>query len=297
MSDRRHAVYCALERFAWSGDDFELAPGVWIKRLPKPPDLNGLERHLAASEWEAVTRARHWLVYDVAEASKLGAAEPAHLMLLSLWTVKATRTQITQRFELLPTSGSGTQIRMLDRFLSIKGHVEVNVSDADLEFARRVYGAYAAMCQARGRLNDALILTLAGCCAYWWQESLICHAAAAEAVLTYSEERGVTRRLAKTFACLTESEPRKMNAAFQEFVSTYKTRSDIIHGRTHKVAEGQRLEELHRFQTLLRRLWSVVCESPSLIADLDGSDSRRWANFEVLEQGYTPPSSGAGLEQ
>lgn len=292
MDNRIYRVFAPLQDFMWDGDDFELAPGLWIKRFAKPPDLEGMENNLAKPEWENVRGADHWLMHESAEGSTPSATEVENLALLSLWTVKATRAHIVHRFKvgIGEAEGNRSQARLLDRFQWIAGYVDLNIDESDLRAASAIYAEFAAMCRTRGRLNDALLLTLAGCWAYQWQVSLICHAAAAEAILTYSSASGVTDRLAQTFACLTESDKQKTDSAFLEFVSVYSVRSDIIHGRTHNIAPENRLQELARFQAVLRRLWSVVCASPSLISDLEGSDSRRQAHFEILEQGYIPPS-------
>jgi hypothetical protein len=292
MDNRRYRVFAPLQDFMWDGDDLELAPGLWIKRFSKPPDLEGMEKNLAKPEWERVLGADHWLVHESAEGSTSSATEVENLVLLSLWTVKATRAHIIHRFKLGigEAEGNRSQARLLDRFQWTPGYVDIDIDESDLRAASGTYAAFAPMCQTRGRLNDALLLTLAGCWAYQWQVSLICHAAAAEAILTYATGSGITRRLATSFACLTENDPDKRDAAYREFTSLYSDRSNIMHGRTYNVAGNDRLPTMVRFQGVLRKLWVIVCASPALSSVLEGSDAQRQAYFQASQLGYAPPS-------
>jgi hypothetical protein len=291
MSSRRFHVYAPLQDFQWSGSDFALAPGISIRRFQKPPDLAGMHEWLSKEEWERASGASHWLTHEVTAGVVPSAGEVENLFLLSLWLVKPHRAQIAFRFEigLEGAEGNKSRQRLLDRFMWVPGSIHLDFETVDLQSAAQFYGTLAALCSARLRLNDALLLTLSGCWSHAWQVSLICHAAAAEAILTYSTGPGITRRLATAFACLTESQATKRDLAFREFTSLYLTRSDIMHGRTHNVAVSDRLPTLVRFQDLLRKLWTAVCSSPPLIQVLEGSDAQREIHFKAIQQGYTPP--------
>ena len=284
-------ILAPLQDFPWDGEDFELAPGLWIKRFRKPPDLAGMDEWLAKDEWDRASGASHWLTYERATNDVPHPGEVENLVLLALWLTKPTRTQIAYRFELGLDDADGhkKRTRLFDRFMWIQNYTQFDIDMATLKASSGWYSAFSSMCQTRGRLNNALLLTIGGCWAHSWQVSLICHAAATEAILTYSKGPGITRRLAKTFACLTESDPTKRDIAFNNFVSAYTDRSDIMHGRPHNIAAEDRLPKLASFQDLLRTLWRTVCASPSLAQSLEDSDASRKTYLNKLEMGYTPP--------
>lgn len=288
---RRFDIYAPLEDFRWAGLDFELSPGVTIRHYRQLPDLSNLNTFVSKEEWERAHNASHWLAFEWVEGALLSPAEVVNLVLLSLWLVKPNRTQIALRFHLGKDEASNekSRQRLLDRFAWIPGTIEPDTTDADLRSVSSFYGGLASLCQARGRLNNALVLTIAGCWSHGWQTAIICHAAAAETILTYSAGHGLTKRLATTFACLTESDTTRRDIAYHEFSDLYSARSDITHGRMHDIAKNDRLPVLGRFQSLLRSLWQTVLSSPKLIEVLESSDSDRKEFLENLQSGYVAP--------
>src|SRR5205823_1273542 len=115
-------------------------------------------------------------------------------------------------------------------FAWVSGATHGDFDDPDLRSAATYCQTLHGLCRARGRLNDALILTATGCWSHRWQAALICYAAAAEALLTYSTAPGITRRLAASYACLVETQTARRDAAYEEFRALYSVRSDIMHG-------------------------------------------------------------------
>jgi len=106
------------------------------------------------------------------------------------------------------------------------------------------------MYQARGRLRNALILTLRACSARDWQVGVVCFAAAAETILNYSQSRKI---------------------AESRFRRLYRVRSDIVHGRAYdRKQRTQNLKDLASFSNLMRQLWRVVIRDTRLRAALDG---------------------------
>jgi hypothetical protein len=292
MLDSRFRFLAPLQDFFWEGEDLEVAPALWIRRFRQPPDVAEMDKWLSKPEWERASSASHWLLHEWNEGEVPSAGELENIILLSLWLVKPTRSQIAFRFKIGcgSTSGENGMSRLLDRFQWIPGAIDPAFSDSELRTATQFFGSLTQMCSRRGRLNNALLLTLGGCWSHDWQVSLICHAAAVEALLTCSIGAGITRRLGTAFACETETEKDRRDAAFVEFRDLYSNRSDIMHGRTHNIAPADRLPALVRFQSLLRRLWSVVCRDPALSAVLEDSDARREAHLETIQSGYTPPA-------
>lgn len=291
MSVSHFEVLAPLQDFDWSGNDFDLAPGLRIRRYRNPPDLSGMHEWISKDEWKRISGAQHWLTHEWASGAVPSPGEVENLVLLSLWLVKPTRTQIAFRFEIGRNGADGAKRRqrLLDRFMWVPGAIHFEFEDTELQSASAFYSKLTVFCSARGRLNDALLLTLSGCWSHAWQVSLVCHAAAAEALLTYSTAPGITRRLATSYACLTETKGTVRDAAFREFSDLYTTRSDIMHGRIHNVLIADRLPTLVRFQNVLRKLWTTVASSPQIISILEDTDARREAFFKSLQSVYTAP--------
>ena len=293
MTTRRFDVYAPLQDFYWAGKDFEFSPGLTIKRFDVTPDLSGLDAYVSKSEWERVTNSDHWLTFQWVDGAEPSPAEVINLVLLSLWLVKPIRAQIALRFEIgrEDAANAKTMSRLLDRFAWIPGTIDPDITDGDLHLASSFYSSLEPLCRARGRLNNAMVLTVAGCWSHGWQTALICYAAAAETILNYATGRGLTRRLASCYACLVESDATRRDAAFKEFVDLYSARSDIVHGRMHEIAKDDRLPMLVRFQNVLRKLWQTVLSSKQLTETLEGTDVQREPYFQSIQRGYVAPAS------
>ena len=179
--------------------------------------------------------------------------------------------------------------RLLDRFAWIPGSIDPDISNEDIRKASTYYVELERLVRLRGRLNNAMVLTVAGCWSHGWQTALICHASAAETILTYATGSGLTRRLATSYACIVASDSPSRDAAFKEFSTLYSARSDIVHGRMHNIARTDTLATLLRVQNLMRRLWGAVLVSKELLATLELDDAGRQTYLTRIETGYTPP--------
>ena len=292
MSARRFDVYAPLQDFYWSGNDFDLSPGIKIKRFAQTPDLSGLDNHVSKDEWERATNSDHWLTFQWIDGAVPSPAEVVNLVLLSLWLVKPIRSQIALRFEIGRDAAANEQNRqrLLDRFAWVPGTIDSDTQDSDLRLASSFYASLEALCRTRGRLNNAMILTVAGCWSHGWQTALICYAAAAETILNYATGRGLTRRLGTSYACLVESDATHRDAAFKEFVALYSARSDIVHGRMHDIPQDDRLPTLVRFQNVLRKLWQTVLSSKQITGILEGTDAQREPYLQSVQRGYVAPA-------
>jgi hypothetical protein len=281
-----------LQDFYWPGGDFAFSADVAVKRFDEPPDLSGLQSSVSKPEWERAINSAHWLTFQWVDGADPSPSEVINLVLLSLWLVKPTKSHVALRFEIGQDHAANekTMSRLLDRFAWIPGTINPDIVDDDLRVASSYYLALETLCQARGRLNNAMVLTVAGCWSHGWQTALVCHAAAAETILTYATGRGLTRRLATSYACLVASDAPSRDAAFTEFVSLYSARSEIIHGRMHNIAKTIALPTLLRFQNLMRRLWSTVLLSKQLASALELDDAGRQAYLTLVQTGYTAPT-------
>lgn len=281
-------VYAPLQDFPWAGGDVSFSGTVLLTRTRVPPDLSGLESSVSTAEWERAKHAKHWLVCRCADGELLR-SEAINLVLLSLWLVKPTRAYAALRFEIgTENAGEKSMVRLLDRFSSIPEAAAPNFTDFDMQLASRYYSKLEALCRNRGRLNNAMVLTLAACTSHRWQTAIVCHAAAAETILTYSKARGLTNRLATAFACLVESDNDSRGRAFDEFLALYATRSDIVHGRMHEIVKGDKMPALSRFESLMRRLWSAVLTSIDYARILELGDGDRKEYIMRLQNGWTP---------
>jgi hypothetical protein len=289
---RRFDVYAPLQDFYWPGGDFSFSPNLALKRIDDVPDLSGLESSVSKPEWQRATNSDHWLKFQWVDGAEPSPSEVINLVLLSLWLVKPIRSQVALKFEIgrEDAANERTLSRLLDRFAWIPGTIDPDIADQDLRLASTYYSALEPLCRARGRLNNALVLTVAGCWSHGWQTALTCHASAAETILTYATGWGLTRRLGTSYACLVESDSPSRDAAFAEFVSLYSARSDVVHGRMHNIAKTDTLPTLLRFQNLMRRLWSAVLTSKHHVSALELDDPGREAYLTEVQSGYTPPT-------
>jgi len=289
---RAFEVYVPLKGFRYSGDNIELAPGLKIARLTKPASFNDLKKFVSDDEWEDAINASYWLLYEWNDGNLNTTSEIMNLVLLSLWLVKPNRVEVRLKFKVGKNGSEGEsgRNRILDRMQWIAEEENEDFSEEDILAASAYYSAFRNVYKSRGRLSNAMVLTLNGCCAHFWQAALISHAAAVEAILTYSKKPGLTRRLAFSYACLTEKERINRDEAYQKFVELYSIRSDAIHGRVHNIGEYERLPSLSRFQNLLRNLWSNILSDNTTIVELDKTDEEREIFLCELANGYTAPN-------
>ena len=290
---RRFDVYAPLQDFYWPGQDHSFGSRVVLKRFDTTPALSGLESYVSKPEWERAANSDHWLTFQWIDGEEISPSEVVNLFLLSLWLVKPIKSQVALRFEIGRDDAAAekTMRRLLDRFAWIPGSIDPDISDEDVQRASTYYLELETLCRARGRLNNAMVLTVSGCWSHGWQTALICHAAAAETILSYSTGPGLTRRLATSYACIVAPDSPSRDAAFKEFSTLYSARSDVVHGRMHNIAPSDTLATLLRFQNLMRRLWGAVLISKDLLSALELDDAGRQAYLIRIEAGYTPPKT------
>ncbi len=289
---RTFKVYVPLKGFRYSGDSIELAPGLKIDRFTKPASFDDLRKFVSDDEWEDAINSSYWLLYEWNEGDQNTTSETMNLVLLSLWLVKPSRVEARLKFKVGKNGSEGEsgRNRILDRMQWIAEEENEVFSKEDILTASAYYSAFRNVYKSRGRLSNAMVLTLNGCWSNFWQAALISHAAAVEAILTYSKKPGLTRRLALSYACLTEKERPNRDNAYQQFVELYSIRSDAIHGRVHNLEEYERLPSLSRFQNLLRNLWRNVLSNNTTIFELDKTDEEREIFLCELANGYTAPN-------
>jgi hypothetical protein len=189
-----------------------------------------------------------------------------------------------------PRDGSSFH-RVLSRFSFLESRTGEWVSSQDLDSVRSYFGAMLSLGEKQGRLWQALVLTFAACVTPHWQVAFVCHAAAAEGLLTYSRSPGVTSRLAKACACLLRQGLAERNDLYEEFYFLYDTRSDIIHGRRHSLeaSPDEKIDRLARLEDIMRELWRTFLARPELVEELERDDQSRQQFFATVAAGYSPP--------
>lgn len=281
--NRRFEVHVPLPEFRWRGELWNVAPGILVERREEPVSLHGRESELGESERRALKEdVTHWLSFTVDGIGRCTSAEIMNLVLLALWLVKSTRVHACFRFKfgVDDADGETTVFRLLDRFQWIDGAIDERFEDDDLQEASRLFSTMQQIDRA-GRLNTGLVLTLDGCFQHRWQSALALFAAAAESLLTYSTSRGLTKRLANSYAILVGGDEPSRDEGFNEFVGCYRVRSDVVHGRSALVPASERIPLLIRWQRLLRRLWRRVLGDPAALSALEGSDAMREEFFRA----------------
>lgn len=285
-----YTVYCPLTDFLWSGEDFGKFPGLAIKRNHQNFDLRGTDEGLSEDQKSELICAGHWLIFQSGCMPKLSAAEVVNLFLLSLWLARPTKTSVQFRFEVnQDESGNhnGFTRIVYDCFKWNRETVADELAQEDLEKAAVYFDEFSKIRRAEKRLYHAIFFTYSACVAYNWSVALICLACATEALLTYEKGPGVTKRLAKSFACLTENTKSDRDRAYCELYELYSVRSDIMHGRLYLSRGPDKLAILSRFETALRKLWHAIL--PSHVSILEEEDCRRKEFFEGLQGDYQPP--------
>lgn len=284
-------VLCPLSDFNWEGNNFPISSHCIIQKLDSPPDLSRFDFLLSQADHDELFFPSHWLSFDQFADDKLSPPEKINIFLLALWVAVPTRTHVKFRFHLPNDSGySGRASRYLDRFQWIKVQVSDQIETGQLEEASCYMDVISSVYTSYKRLYNSLVLTHQGCTTTSWQTAFICFSAATEGILTYSDKSGITKRLAKSFACLTKTTKRERDEAYVRFFHSYKIRSDIIHGRAYYMRDPDvNLKELATFSDLLRELWRSVLSSKIVLMELEKSDAEREIWFTGAERNYFPP--------
>jgi hypothetical protein len=284
-------VLVPLFNFNWDGDQFELAKLGKIQRFQNIPDLSNFKTHLTEFDKDKLRDVKYWLLFEQQPTDTLSESEKINFFLLALWMALPTETQVNIIFKSSEAEYLYTISRCLDIFqsdrLSSIGIINNKLLEKVNEYINNIMDIYLNP----KRLFNSLILNLLGNFAYNWQSSFICYSSAMEAILTYSKSKGLTDRLAKSFACLTEIDKPKRDIEFINFRKLYKIRSNIMHGRAMNYTNPKdNLEKLNEFEMLLRKIWKTILSSKNIIAELEKSDADRKIFFDKIEKGYKPPS-------
>ena len=179
--------------------------------------------------------------------------------------------------------------RQLDRFQFNRIDINENYFNLhNLENVNIYYNSFCRGIRKNKRLYIAQLNTFMGCQAYHWQVAFLLYSAAFEALLNYKRGYGLTKRLAKTNACLMESTKYERDSLFKKFEKLYDIRSDLMHGKQRKSRrDNGNLIKLSELSSLLRHLWQKILIDKDLQTTLEADDNIRKEFFERIQTGYS----------
>jgi hypothetical protein len=112
--------------------------------------------------------------------------------------------------------------------------------------------------------------------------------AALETLLTTGTGPGVSKRLGRAFALLTESATAARDQAYKRFRTAYGYRSDVVHGHSFSMTPAERLAKTDDLSDVLRVAWRGVIASSSALAAFDDADAVRERHLASLGS-FLPP--------
>jgi len=268
-----------------SCDEYLIADNFKIQRTPYDLDKAKILSNLSEYHRLALKRTEFWAVATDHNLSSSDASIIINVLLLSLWIVGPIRATTFFKFSDYRTVSiihSQIQHNEKDTF--------AECSDDSLAITSKFYKEIFRIYKKDKRLQTAIVNTYFGCVTFQWKVAFICFSAALETMLMYGRGPGITKRLAKTYACLTEQTKRQRNKAYRQFIKLYGIRSRIIHGEYRWLKKPDRnLTHLSNFSDLLRRLWRIVLSSKEYCRELEKGDEKRRLLFGKIEAGYIPP--------
>ncbi len=294
MNSLKSKFLIPLHYFNWDGDKIQLADLCAIEKLDSPPDLSSNE-FLSNIEIEELSHASHWLSFEQSSSDDLSSTEKINIFLLALWIIQPTIVQVCFKFEFQCEHDNINLIsphRLLERFQWIRQQAGDEITSNHLVKIQEIINPLKSIYLSRKRLWNSIVLTYNGCSTIHWQVAFICFSAAVEGMLTYDRGGGITKRLAKSYACLISDKKEQRDFAFHNFFNSYDIRSDIMHGRIvfSKKQGSDNINELTKLSNLLRELWERILLSKSYITELEKDDAGRKVFFSDIENCYNPPN-------
>ena len=276
-------TWAPLMMFRWIGvdlaltDDTHLRPAAAFRGFEERPEFH---RFISDVEREDCHAIGHWLFVRQAAQDVLSVREKANAFLLALWMTRPTLTYIPLRFEESDDRRYCSAARILDRFRAVEPDGSEEIHDDELAAAAKLLTALRAVYLRRGRLRNALVLTFRACVSSEWQSSLICFAAATEALLTYSASGTIGDRLGHAAAALLCDADHDRPSIARRVKQLYRVRSKIIHGLAYDRSDAeQNLRDLAEAASLIRSIWGRVLRDERLQTVLEGEDATREAFF------------------
>jgi len=239
------------------------------------------------SEWDksVISTSPCWLVVNDKAPKYISSSRIYNLFSLSVWTLSPTELEI--RYKLKERDGVTL---IFDRFMY--NGVDKNKNEYELDDLNEIkeyFKSFVKILRTNKRLLLALDSTFRGCTSYYWKVAFLMYAAALEAVLTYSRERGITRRLAKSYACIMSDKNPIRDKLYREFYYLYDIRSEIMHGSYKKRRSRSSMKNLSRISVLVRMMWQKILSDKKILIELEKNDSQREMFFKSIIGNYSSP--------
>ena len=279
------AFYFPLIDFRMDPDDFLISDNLRIARTPYDLDKAKILLSLSEHDRLALKRTEFWAIVDEKGLSSADAYITINTLLLAFHIVGPIRATTFFKFQDYKTVSV-----FHERFYYNKKDTFIRCGDHELRRTSAFCNELLRIYRRNKRLQTAMVNTYFAGVTRQWKVAYICLSGALETMLTYESGSGITKRLAKTYACLTEQTKRKRNAVYRRFISLYGIRSRIIHGKYRGLGNRDRnLTLLSEFSGLLRKLWQTVLSNKEHCRELEKGDDKRKAYFAKLERKYQPP--------
>lgn len=266
-------------------NDFIISDHLRIAK--KPYDLDKAEKVTGLSEYHR-TRLKitpYWAIVDGNGVNSEDASIFINALLLAFQVVgpiKATTFFKFEDYKLATIIHTQFHHNEKDTF--------VNCGIDELTQTSSIYRQLLRIYKSNKRLQTAMVNSYYACTTYQWKVGYICLSAALEAMLTYKRGLGITKRLAKSYACLTEHKKSQRNKAYRQMIKLYGIRSRIMHGETRGLRNPDRnLQLLSEFSGVLRKLWQTVLSNKDICRELEKGDQKRRLFFKTIEAGYNEP--------
>lgn len=266
-------------------DHYQITSGFEIRKTPYDLDRAKIISNLSEHHWQSLKGTEFWAVISGPDVSDSLASKMINTLLFSFWVVGPIRA--TTFFKFIDYK---TVSIIHDQFHHNEKDQVLECTEERLNQTASFYKELMGIYRRNRRLQTAMVSTFYGCVTIQWKVAFICFGAALESMLTYERDPGITKRLAKSYACLTEQKKRSRNRVFREFVRLYGIRSRLIHGEFRWLRNpDHNLTLLSNFSGLLRNLWQTVLSNKTYCMELDKGDQSRKRFFRKFEAGYIPP--------
>ena len=145
----------------------------------------------------------------------------------------------------------------------------------DFERIKKYFNSYVRILRNNKRLLLALDRTFRACTTDSWKVSFIMFTNSLEAILTYSRDPGVTKRLSKLYACFISEKNLIKDKLYKEFYNLYNLRSEIIHGAYKRKRSKNNLKNLSRVSDLVRSIWRKILLDKTFLLEFEKDDKHR----------------------
>ena len=262
-------AYVPLFNFWCDLDIFDVAPGVTVQRLEKPPTIEN--EGMAEMDWLKLQRVDFWLVLEAPVAWHRFSAQ-MNDWALALWVTRPTKLRMQYRFQVRGLASASCK-RLHSQFEWNRFDVEDgSYSETELEHARKAFVLFQNI-EPKSRLGGALSLTAEALWQHRWHAAIVLFSAAVEALLTVGHGGPVTMQRARAYAAVTGSP--SFEQAVEEFREAYKLRSGIVHGNFELDLPDDRLQAVAQWARLARAIWRVLVDKPWVVVALQGTNDER----------------------